>query len=163
MKRFATTLIFMMMITLIGCGTGKQVHPSPPATGGSQTEMKEEETLTFKEIKLPDLPADQQQKAKEIAESAQGGTHVAFLDDTTYIVIALGQRNTGGYNIKVKKVLRSGSNVTVFAEEVQPPKDGFVTQVISYPFIIISVENKNEFDQVEVDLKKGSPSATEDK
>ncbi len=117
-----------------------------------------EQMLAFKKVSLSQLPESLKQKASEMQRSLKEQTYVGYEDSLAYIMIALGERKTGGYSIQVNKVSRKGNDLIIYAEEVTPPKDGFVTQVISNPFTIISVEKKEPFDHVNVQVQKGKPS-----
>ncbi|MBA4492912.1 protease complex subunit PrcB family protein [Paenactinomyces guangxiensis] len=154
-------LLFATLFTLMGCGTGDSPSAQGSPRGGVESGMKEQ-SLKFEKVTIAQLPESLHKKAKEMQKSPHGETFIAYTKPHTYIMIGLGERNTGGYSIQVKKVIRKGRNVTVYAEETTPPKGGFVTQAITNPFTIISVENKDQFDHVEVKLKKAPPSKNGD-
>jgi hypothetical protein len=152
-------LSFLVLITLTGCGQGV-VHPSPPSAREEASEMKEQ-MLTYKKVSMSQLPESLKQKANEMQSSPKEETYISYEDSLAYIMIALGERKTGGYSIQVNKVTQKGNDLIIYAEELTPPKDGFVTQVITNPITIISVEKKQPFDHVNVQIEKGkSPQDT---
>lgn len=117
-----------------------------------------EQMLTYKKVSLSQLPESLKQKANEMQRSPKEITYIGYEDSLAYIMIALGERKTGGYSIQVNKVTRKGNDLIIYAEELTPPKDGFVTQVITNPITIISVEKKEPFDHVNVQIEKGKSS-----
>jgi len=54
--------------------------------------------------------------------------------------VGLGEKNTGGYSVKVKHVVRSGYETTVELEATEP--NGMATMVITSPYVIFKVEQQ---------------------
>ncbi|TCS95017.1 protease complex subunit PrcB family protein [Hazenella coriacea] len=148
-KIFLCLCMFCLFVT--GCGLDSSPNDQSNA-GGANTDMKETK-LDFKIIPVSDLPESLQTKANELVMSKNGGNFTAFSDQKTFIVIALGERRTGGYSIDVEKVIQKGSKLTVSAKEEAPPKGSFVTQAITYPSIVVVVKG-GPFDPIEIDLKR---------
>lgn len=68
---------------------------------------------------------------------------VYYTDDKggyTYIGILMGQKNTGGYSLKVTDVQNNDGKTNVFVEEIWPSESDIVIQVITYPYVIIRVK-----------------------
>ncbi|WP_170839662.1 protease complex subunit PrcB family protein [Lihuaxuella thermophila] len=117
-----------------------------------------EETLAYNKVSLSQLPESLKEKANELQRSSKQETYVGYEDSLAYVMIALGQRKTGGYSIQVNKVTRKGNELIIYAEELTPPKDGFVTQVITNPMTIITVKKKEPIDHVNVRITNQKPS-----
>ncbi len=60
------------------------------------------------------------------------------------LVIALGEKKTGGYSIDVEKVIINGNNVTVYVNENSPKPSDVVTQAFTYPSVQIEFSRKPE-------------------
>lgn len=73
---------------------------------------------------------------------AEPGVH--FFDDGThqYVLIALGQRKTGGHSVAIDAVEWDGDTVLVHYHERLPGPHTLVTQVISYPTVLLEVEER---------------------
>jgi hypothetical protein len=56
-----------------------------------------------------------------------------------YIFIGAGEKNTGGYDIRVTDVVKTGDEITILVAEESPGKDDMVMQVITYPYQIIRI------------------------
>lgn len=76
-----------------------------------------------------------QTKLNQIKHS--GGVEICSDKEHTYVLLALGERRTGGYGIKVvdveEQVGPTGSYVLVRAKETRPAPGDMVIQVITYP------------------------------
>ena len=49
------------------------------------------------------------------------------------VLIAMGERSTGGYDISITDIEYDGSCMTITVKETNPPKDAMVTEAITYP------------------------------
>ena len=76
------------------------------------------------------------------------------------LIIAMGERNTGGYSITVTKVEIKGNEATVYVKETSPELDAVTTQVLTQPIaqvefskkpekITVLDENGNKFEPIE--------------
>lgn len=72
-----------------------------------------------------------------------GGSKVISDSSYTYILLALGERSTGGYSIQIvdiAEVLEDGQPLlTVKAKELKPAPDAMVIQVITYPTLVYRI------------------------
>ncbi|KYC45755.1 MAG: hypothetical protein APG12_00610 [Candidatus Methanofastidiosum methylothiophilum] len=68
-------------------------------------------------------------------------TQAISIDFTKYTVIAvaMGEKNTGGYSIKIKKVLEYSDKVEVIIEEKPPSKEDMVTMALTQPYDIVYI------------------------
>lgn len=82
-----------------------------------------------------------QEKLNQIKQ--QGGVATVTDDQYTYVLLALGERRTGGYDIKVlgtqEKKDPSGSFILVQAKEIRPAPGSMVIQVITYPTAVYKI------------------------
>jgi hypothetical protein len=58
----------------------------------------------------------------------------------TILTIAMGERNTGGYAIKVNNIKVNGDSVTITIEEITPGRGDTVTQAFTYPIAKVELE-----------------------
>ena len=56
------------------------------------------------------------------------------------ILVAMGERNSGGYKIRVKSVEESETNIIVIIEETKPGNSCLTTSVMTYPYQIIEIK-----------------------
>lgn len=68
-------------------------------------------------------------------------------DDITssnYVILNMGEKNTGGYSIGVEKVEETDKNIIITVKEISPAADAMVMQVITYPYTVVKVHSKKE-------------------
>jgi hypothetical protein len=85
-----------------------------------------------------EYPKCVQDKINHIQE--KGGTAICHDQEFTYVVLALGERRTGGYRIEVidaeQQSTHQGEIIVVKAKEIKPEPGQMVIQVITYPIAV---------------------------
>ncbi|MFC7441317.1 protease complex subunit PrcB family protein [Laceyella putida] len=110
--------------------------------------MNKEESLSFKQVEPNQIP---QTVRRETDQWTSPQATAKFVSDT-YIIVGIGERPTGGYEVRVTSVTKQGPRLIVHAKVI-PPKEGMmVTQVISYPYAVIQLKEKAPVNQVEVKI-----------
>ena len=66
------------------------------------------------------------------------------INNSNYVILNMGQKNTGGYSIDVEKVEETDSNIIITVKENNPAPDAMLMQVITYPYTVIKVNSKKE-------------------
>ncbi|AKF95218.1 protease complex subunit PrcB family protein [Brevibacillus laterosporus] len=69
----------------------------------------------------------------------QGGYRLIHENDLTYVAIALGERPTSGYSIKVDKVQQETDGTYVIHVVEERPQKSMLLQVITYPTTVITL------------------------
>lgn len=60
------------------------------------------------------------------------------------VILSMGEKNNGGYSIEVSKVVEKELQLAVFANYISPGQNCIVAEVISYPFVVISIPKKDK-------------------
>ncbi|MCS1350175.1 protease complex subunit PrcB family protein [Mechercharimyces sp. CAU 1602] len=148
-RHIAKLTMLSFVLILAGCGTGNAPDESTnnDSSTGTQSSQEAESggengTMVYEKVTAKQLPDTVKAKVNEIKE--EGGGHSISENEQTYLILGLGQRNTGGYQIEVTKVERKEDTVHVYAQEVTPPEGAMVTQAITYPTTVISLDNVDE-------------------
>lgn len=85
------------------------------------------------------------QKLEEMKR--QGGVQVLSDELYTYVLLALGERPTGGYSIEVIDASEQEVNgeriVIVRAKEIKPTPDMMVIQILTYPVAVYRLPRTN--------------------
>jgi hypothetical protein len=68
----------------------------------------------------------------------------------SYLLISLGQRNTGGYSLELTNFTIDNGKALFTAKEIIPPSDAFVTQALTYPVLLIELHE--EYSSIDVDF-----------
>lgn len=145
--RIGLTWAVVLFIGLAtSCGTGQETG------GGTMDYEKPAEwmeggmtELPFKHVPLEDTP-ESVQKWIETNQS-QEQKQVLHADGKTYVIITLGQKRTGGYEVKITQIAEiEGTDTISVTHEVTEPEEGeMATQVITYPLAIAEMDG--EWDQ----------------
>ncbi|SFI98973.1 protease complex subunit PrcB family protein [Thermoflavimicrobium dichotomicum] len=156
------------LILLLGCTPEpadqmKTSHPTNEKKNGSESgennNMGSNE-LTYHQIKAEEAPPEIQ---KQLDSLVKKGGHIShFTSDHIYIAISLGPRKSSGYRIKINKIEKKNRQATIHATETTPKPDEFVTQVITYPFIILSIP-RDAIEKVNVHLSQNNYSQPNEK
>ncbi|WP_428228378.1 protease complex subunit PrcB family protein [Flavobacterium sp.] len=66
------------------------------------------------------------------------------ISNSNYVILNMGEKNTGGYSIGVEKVEETDKNIIITVRENNPAPDVMVMQVITYPYTVVKVHSKKE-------------------
>lgn len=98
--------------------------------------------LDFTVLKESEIPKDimeliEQKKSQEFKVTKTSEPY-------TYIIVGYGKQNTGGYSIQVEELYLGEKAVYVDTELLGPSKDEAVKDEVSYPYIVIKLEQREE-------------------
>lgn len=68
----------------------------------------------------------------------------ADISNSNYVILNMGEKNTGGYSIGVDKVEETDKNIIITVKENNPAADAMVMQVITYPYTVVKIHSKKE-------------------
>lgn len=97
-----------------------------------------------------DLPKDLADKIDQ--GRVEEGYELVTTDEGTYVVVYLGERNSGGYGVEVSAVYIVNDEMLVDAQEIAPGKDAMVTMAITYPYTVVKVTDEKVSDVKKVTL-----------
>jgi hypothetical protein len=70
-------------------------------------------------------------------------------DDITtsnFILVNMGEKNTGGYRIEVVSVEELTDKIIITIKEIEPKKDGVITTAITNPYEVIKINSKKPIE-----------------
>jgi histidinol-phosphate/aromatic aminotransferase/cobyric acid decarboxylase-like protein len=120
-------LFFLLIITMSVFAGCSKVEPQK-----SKVEPQKELTIQFKRFSINEAPLKVQEWAEPII-AQQNRTWMHF-EDKTYLIVARGEKRTGGYKVKIEKVVASVGDTEVTYTITDPEPGQIVTQVITYPY-----------------------------
>lgn len=85
------------------------------------------------EIKM--LQNDKQLKSK---------ISTADIQQSNFVILNMGQKNSGGYEITVDKVEETANNIIISVKESGPEPGAMVTQALTNPFCVVKINSKKE-------------------
>jgi len=108
-------------------------------TSGNWEIIPVETPAVYEEINLSDIPEELTEWVE--ANRKDPGIHYTTADDKTYILVCAGEQPTGGYFLQLNSatVVAPGS-IYITAQLIPPAQDMMVTQVLTYPCMLIAVE-----------------------
>ena len=129
--------------------------PAPtPTPSVAPTDAPSPSSLTFKEISKAtrSLIKDYREATvstkddylklwKELSGSELLPAEVNF-EKEMVVGLFLGTRSSGGYSVKIDKVDYASNEITVYATESIPGPDKITTMVITYPYVMATVEKR---------------------
>lgn len=66
------------------------------------------------------------------------------ISNSNYVILNMGEKNTGGYSIGVEKVEETDKNIIITVKENNPVADAMVMQVITYPYTVVKIHSKKD-------------------
>lgn len=57
----------------------------------------------------------------------------------TVLAIFMGEQTSGGYAIRIDRIVRTPEEVIVMVRKTTPPKDAAVSQALTRPYILVSI------------------------
>ena len=63
---------------------------------------------------------------------------------SNFIVLNMGEKATGGYQIGIENVVETDKNIILTIKETIPKPDATVLQVVTYPYCIVRINSKKE-------------------
>ncbi len=79
-------------------------------------------------------------------EHLHGKVKPADIQTANFVILNLGEKNTGGYGIGVGKVEEFPDKIVVTVKETKPEPGGIVTQVITYPYAVVKINSKKPIE-----------------
>ena len=101
-----------------------------------------ERPASYKVIDPSELQANAQLKQWYDQSFRKTGIHYKKVGNIMYIIVAAGEKPTGGYTMEIESAtLVTKSNLYITAKVVKPAPDAMVTQAITYPHMVLKVED----------------------
>mgnify|MGYP003576463238 CR=1 FL=1 len=122
--------------------TTKEVSTEVKKSNNKLYEILTESAYQGKEEKSFEVIKDK--SSLESLYASVNDTEVPEIDFSKSRIVALflGQRNSGGYQIKVKQVAEKEGKIYVTTEEIKP--EGMATMAITNPFTIVKINSTKE-------------------
>ncbi len=130
-------LVLALGLLVSGCGCG--------ATDQEGENGNQIDTIEFTRPDPKEVPGHVAKWADGLAHRKEAGLYYVEGDDITYILVCLGEQPTGGYAVEVTQIekencLDGACELTVELEVTEPGEDESVTQALTYPFDLVTVE-----------------------
>lgn len=134
-------VILLAAALLASCAWASQPggDGADPEPGGDQGSADGEGAIDWEIPAMDELPGEVAAWIEE--QQTQIGISQMVADGRTYILVAWGEKPTGGYEVTVEDVAAAGEEALRLDIKLTAPEDeAAVTQAITYPFALIAVE-----------------------
>lgn len=75
--------------------------------------------------------------------------HPDDIKKSNFVLLNMGEKNTGGYEISVKNVKLTKDKVLVYIDKKQPKGGENVTMAMTYPFCLVKINSKKPIEFIE--------------
>jgi hypothetical protein len=111
------------------------------------------------------VPGDQYEPTEEEltwieGRSREAGVYVKKFGDHFIVLIAMGERPTGGYAVIIDEIATSGDNWIVDVRFAEPEPGSMVTMALTYPYEIVKITDTGLGIKVR-DITDGEPEELE--
>ncbi|KUO50822.1 MAG: hypothetical protein APF76_01185 [Desulfitibacter sp. BRH_c19] len=122
--------IFMLILFAVGCNANKQEEKEPKMG-----------KIDYEIVITDAIPKELEQWYEENYQVE--GLHQHEIGENRYLLLSAGEKPTGGYSIENLELLGYENEIELKAELNQPSGDSIVTQVLTYPHILVKIERDN--------------------
>ncbi len=99
----------------------------------------------------PDAQLAEAMEAWVLAHHQREGVHVAVFGETRLVMVALGERPTGGYGVSVERVTRGDHGQLILeVKATEPGPDDMVTEALTHPYVLVTVADHADESPVRV-------------
>lgn len=111
--------------------------------------------VKFKVLEAKEVP----QKIQELLPRylAEERALACKVDEGVFIIVTRGEKRTGGYNVVIDKLVKvkneNNYDLVVYAEYTDPKPNEIVTQVITYPMVIVKADLDNLPDKIKLEVE----------
>lgn len=77
-------------------------------------------------------------------EKLKDKIHPNDIKTSNFIVLNMGEKATGGYQIGVESAVETDKNIILTIKEMVPEPNAMVSQVVTYPYCIVRINSKKE-------------------
>jgi hypothetical protein len=139
MIRAATILLFVLVAA--GCAGGEgSGTPDRPSGPEKPRELPVERVSSGAPGQGPVRPRVIIASSAEVLSREIGG-NVPDSGEGTYMAVYWGRKPTGGYSLAVESARLEGNTVTVTLATKEPSPDAMVTQALTYPYAVATLED----------------------
>jgi hypothetical protein len=138
-------IIGIAMIALLAACAAKKT--SPTTAGPKLYEVLTEQENGGANIAFNEIVSDQKEMAMLAGdENLSGKVRPEDFRNSTFLILNLGEKSTGGYGIGVEKVEEFPDKIVVTVKEKRPEPGSMVTQALTYPYAVVKINSKKPIE-----------------
>ncbi|MBS3092847.1 protease complex subunit PrcB family protein [Candidatus Pacearchaeota archaeon] len=156
MKRETTSIIIAVALMLIMGIISYLLVTNQIGDNASNNQINKGKEVHFTEIKKG-ITNDITQKQTRIIKSSESWSDLwtemfptemiasaINFNESMVVAVFQGQKSTGGYDIKINKIVETSNKLLVYITETPPGKNCIVTQALTQPYNIIQLKHSEK-------------------
>ncbi len=141
MKNRMLLFILLMSLGVFGTGCAEAEGKDDGVIGND---------ITYSIVEDEDIPEEMASIIEK--EMTEGNAQVILFENSQYVFIGLGERNTGGYGIHIDHVKDVEGSISILYNETKPNKESMTLQVITYPYVVLRIHSVQP-----IEITEGEP------
>lgn len=140
MKKQLLSLL-VLILTLTACSVKKNA-PQETTSSNLYEVLYENENLGAN-IQFYEIVTEKNEfKMLLNKEGLKGKIKESDIETSNFILLNMGEKNTGGFSISVEHVEDKGSHIEVKVKQTTPKAGDMVTMAFTYPICIVKINSK---------------------
>lgn len=147
--------VLILSLGLLGCQVTVNQEPNPIPTSSAITENVPSTTLSQTSSRIEEMQTRVISSQSEWESfwlnhtGSNADRPVIDFDEQSVLAVLLGERNTGGYTVEITRVQETARILTVEYQEIEPPADSSVIQILTYPSHVVSIpRSESDYDAI---------------
>jgi len=134
--------IASLILVFTACATGTKTSAKKPLYEILTTQSDGGGNIRFFEI----LSTPEEIRMLQSDKNLRKKITDSDLQTANFIILNMGEKNTGGYSITASNVQETADKIIVTVKETEPSADAMNVQVITYPYAIVKINSKKPIE-----------------
>lgn len=139
-KMKKTLLLVVMFLVVFSCSTTQKANVNKPLYEVLLQQNDGGANINFYEI----LSESNEIKMLLNDEKLKGKINSNDVQQSNFVVLNMGEKNTGGYSITVDNVTETETEIIIKVKEINPEPGAMLLQQITYPYTVVRINSKKQ-------------------
>lgn len=138
---------FLFILTTVVCGCTSTKVPINKKSPTGLYEVLTQQSQGGASIKFFEILTEESEIAMLKAdENLSGKISSDDLKTSTFLILNMGEKPTGGFSIEVSNVQETPEKIIVTTQESSPDPGAMVTMALTYPYTVVKINSKKEIE-----------------
>lgn len=134
-------ILTVLTLTLLSCGSSS----TKKASTNELYEVLTQQTDGGASIRFFEILSEENEIAMLLNdENLKKKVKPSDIQTSNFIVLNMGEKNSGGYKIGIESVVETEKNIFITIKEDSPRGNTFSTQEITTPYSVVKINSKKE-------------------
>ncbi len=139
-KMKKTLVSVAMLLVMFSCSTTQRTNVNKPLYEVLLQQNDGGANINFYEI----LSESNEIKMLLNDEKLKGKINTDDVQQSNFVVLNMGEKNTGGYSITVDNVTETETEIVITLKETKPEPGAMLIQQITYPYTVVKINSKKQ-------------------